>query len=138
MTSSSMGSRHAVKGDSRRSSRRHSTSASVQPNPRRRTGLQATPRQTLLESYPEPGIRAGVDAPAIPTSEPVAAAEPTEWELLMQLDSWNRPGLSVAEFKRLFKGCTCGLVMTARTFDSHECAKVLQPGEENILVDLTV
>lgn len=33
-----------------------------------------------------------------------------------------RPGLSQAEFKRLFAQCQCGLVMTRRAFDRHICA----------------
>ncbi|KAH7917584.1 hypothetical protein BV22DRAFT_1135289 [Leucogyrophana mollusca] len=78
------------------------------------------------------------DPPPIPVT---AAAEPrdaSQWDLLMRLDSWQRPGLSVAEFKKLFKSCTCGLVMTERVFEGHECARILQPEEAGILVDLTV
>ncbi|KAH7913391.1 hypothetical protein BJ138DRAFT_1099479 [Hygrophoropsis aurantiaca] len=110
--------RHAVEGRPQQNSRKRNRSASVQPSSARRTeedgvqGLQATRPQ----KPPCPGTRACIDAPAIPASKPVTVTRSTEWELLMQLDSWSRPGLSVAEFKRLFKSsdpsecCICARV----------------------------
>lgn len=41
-------------------------------------------------------------------------------EKLLQLDDWNKPGLTEAEFLSLFTRCThCGLVMTGRVFQQH-------------------
>jgi hypothetical protein len=40
---------------------------------------------------------------------------------LILLDSCTRPGLSEAEFHRLFAKCRCGLVMTRRVFGMHVC-----------------
>ncbi|KAH7903573.1 hypothetical protein BJ138DRAFT_1020404 [Hygrophoropsis aurantiaca] len=78
------------------------------------------------------------DAPVIPITAAPAAQNPSQWDLLMKLDAWQAPGLSVAEFRRLFKSCTCGLVMTERVFESHVCAWILGENEIGMLVDLTV
>jgi hypothetical protein len=59
-----------------------------------------------------------------------ACASPTEntdpnsnaFDVLMQLDSWESPGISRAEFTTLFVKChVCGFYMTRRTFDEHVC-----------------
>ena len=56
-------------------------------------------------------------------------------ERLFRLDSIMRPGLTRAEFLELFAECTtCGLVMTRRTFQSHEC---VMPERDTEVVDLT-
>lgn len=56
---------------------------------------------------------------------------PDTFTLLLKLDSWRTPGLSVAEFRNLFARCRCGLIMTRRVFDDHQCA----PTE---VIDLTL
>lgn len=82
---------------------------------------------------------------AVDVTEPVASAPPTRkrlpptpFDLLMKLDSWDRPGLTTEEFRSLFAKCTCGLVMTRRLFNYHECA---ENGEhlcgERAIIDLT-
>lgn len=53
--------------------------------------------------------------------------EPSDFELWIRLDAWTRPGVSVAEFRRLMNGilkCSCSLVMTIRRFEKHECRPV--------------
>jgi hypothetical protein len=59
----------------------------------------------------------------------------TTMDQLYQLDSWTRPGLTVAEFKRLFAKCHCGLIMTRRVIDDYECLRTTQP--QRIVIDLT-
>lgn len=41
----------------------------------------------------------------------------------MRLDSWNRAGLTQAEFRSLFVQCSCGLLMTCRAFRGHTCVQ---------------
>jgi hypothetical protein len=53
---------------------------------------------------------------------------------LLRLDSHTRPGLSEAEFNRLFAKCDCGLLMTRRVFRNHVCAIVQNP---SAVIDLT-
>lgn len=45
----------------------------------------------------------------------------TTMNLLLRLDDWDRPGLSIAEFVALFKRCTCGMITTTRVFGVHFC-----------------
>ena len=41
-------------------------------------------------------------------------------EKLLQLDDWNTPGLTEADFSDLFTRCIhCGLLMTGRVFQQH-------------------
>jgi hypothetical protein len=42
-------------------------------------------------------------------------------ELINRLDTWLRPGITMQQFKELFAECDCGLVVTRRMFDRHEC-----------------
>jgi hypothetical protein len=53
-------------------------------------------------------------------------------DLLFKLDSWVQPGLTEAEFRELFASCQCGLIMTRRVFEEHEC---LRDGID--IIDLT-
>jgi hypothetical protein len=54
---------------------------------------------------------------------------------LFRLDCIMRPGLTRDEFLEIFAECTvCGLVMTRRTFQSHEC---VMPEKDTEVVDLT-
>jgi hypothetical protein len=55
-------------------------------------------------------------------------------EKFLKLDSWGRAGLRESEFKKLFAKCVCGLVMTRRVFQDHDCAITLVP---NTVIDLT-
>lgn len=41
---------------------------------------------------------------------------------LLRLDSWERPGLTNAEFGSLFANCRCGLVTARQAFNRHICA----------------
>lgn len=59
----------------------------------------------------------------IPTHQPPAGASGTVLDRLLKLDSYTQPGLLEADFMALFSRCTCGLFMTRRVFDNHECAK---------------
>ena len=53
------------------------------------------------------------------------------FDLLLRLDSIIEPGLSEAEFYKLFAKCdACGLVMTRRVFQSHECAIIVVDSED--------
>ena len=53
----------------------------------------------------------------------VIAEGGTVLDQLLKLDSWiDRSGLPEFTFMRLFAKCTCGLVMTHRTFEEHVCA----------------
>jgi len=53
----------------------------------------------------------------------------------MRLDSWTQPGLTEAQFQALFARCACGLVMTRRIFEDHDCDMGLD--ESGIIIDLT-
>ena len=57
---------------------------------------------------------------------------------LILLDSCTRPGLSEADFHRLFAKCRCGLVMTRRVFGMHICITG-EAGVRNppVVIDLT-
>jgi len=69
-----------------------------------------------------PGIQGLVVS--MPTcNRPVKPPATTASQLEM-LNSRVRPGLSEAEFKRLFARCSCGLIMTRRVFGNHACLPV--------------
>jgi hypothetical protein len=55
-------------------------------------------------------------------------------ERFLKLDSWSRAGLRESEFKKLFVKCVCGLVMTRRVFQDHDCAVTMIP---HTVIDLT-
>jgi hypothetical protein len=55
-------------------------------------------------------------------------------EKFIKLDSWGRAGLRESEFRKLFAKCTCGLVMTTRVFQDHDCAITVVPPT---IIDLT-
>ena len=62
----------------------------------------------------------------------------TAFDRLLRLDSWTRPGLSEAEFNRLFAKCHCGLVMTRRVFRNHICAMAAAAARNPpVVIDLT-
>lgn len=54
-----------------------------------------------------------------------AATEPSDTTrtALMLLDASVRPGLTKAEFKSLFRSCSCGLVTTRKAFANHYCRR---------------
>jgi len=56
------------------------------------------------------------------TYERPARGPRTVLDRLIRLDSCTQPGISEAEFHRLFAKCRCGLVMTRRVFRNHICA----------------
>ncbi|EGN99205.1 hypothetical protein SERLA73DRAFT_152873 [Serpula lacrymans var. lacrymans S7.3] len=85
----------------------------------------SSPNDTLISSSPE-GLVKGkkqkssdwecIEPPHIHASKPPTVPPASDFDLLLQLDNWSRPGLSVAAFKKLFASCICGLVMTRRAF----------------------
>ena len=57
---------------------------------------------------------------------------------LILLDSCTRPGLSKAEFNRLFAKCRCGLVTTRRVFRMHICTTGATMAQNPpVVIDLT-
>lgn len=57
---------------------------------------------------------------------------------LIRLDSCTRPGLSEAEFRRLFAKCRCGLVTTRRVFRAHVCTtETVIASNRPEIIDLT-
>jgi len=72
--------------------------------------------------------------PSLLTFEQPSRGPETTLDRLMRLDSWARPGLPEADFKRLFAKCRCGLVMTQRVFKNHICAVAAAP----VVIDLTL
>ncbi|KAF9232364.1 hypothetical protein BU15DRAFT_81328 [Melanogaster broomeanus] len=56
-----------------------------------------------------------------------------EFSMLMKLDAFNQPGLTVRQLKTLLTKCQCGLIMTRRVYEEHDC--VLE--YERDVIDLT-
>ena len=71
-----------------------------------------------------------INADAIPQRRPpnLRPSHKTA-EVLAKLDARERPGITEAEFQRLFYRCECGLYVTRRAFMGHDCL--------NEIVDLT-
>ena len=46
-------------------------------------------------------------------------------ELFEQLDAWVKPGITGAQFRKLFYQCECGIIMTQRAFHTHKCLEVI-------------
>lgn len=61
----------------------------------------------------------------------------TAMDQLLRLDSSIRPGLTAVEFKRLFAKCRCGLIMTRRVIEDHECARIITVQPQGAVIDLT-
>ena len=74
---------------------------------------------------------------AIPTFQAPPRLSPTPFDRLMELDCWSRPGLTDAQFRDLFAKCTCGLVMTRRSFNNHECLENAGVDDGRAVIDLT-
>jgi hypothetical protein len=75
------------------------------------------------------------DLPEIRVCQPPVLGPVAVFNLLLQLDSVVNPGITQAQFRELFANCDrCGLVMTRRTFQCHDC--VPQEREFDI-IDLT-
>jgi hypothetical protein len=68
----------------------------------------------------------------IPTYDQPARTPETVIDLLLQLDCFMCPGITLDKFKRLFRKCCCGLVMTHRAFKHHTCLQT------RTIIDLTV
>ncbi|KIJ69918.1 hypothetical protein HYDPIDRAFT_104581 [Hydnomerulius pinastri MD-312] len=60
-------------------------------------------------------------------------AKVNEFAMLMKLDAFNQPGLTVRQLKSLLTKCECGLIMTRRVYEEHDC--VLEFEQE--VIDLT-
>jgi hypothetical protein len=57
---------------------------------------------------------------------------------MRRLDSPVRPGITVAEFRRLFVGCRCGLITTRAAFGEHVClTEVIDLTKVIEVIDLT-
>ena len=63
------------------------------------------------------------------------AEEQSEFKLWMKLDSCMEPGLMDTELKFLLARCKCGLTMTRRVYNDHECLRVVSLDHE--VIDLT-
>jgi hypothetical protein len=65
-------------------------------------------------------------APPLPPALPAPPAQRREsmFDILLKLDCFFTPGITVSEFRRLLGKCRCGLVMTRRSFKYHTCAHV--------------
>lgn len=58
---------------------------------------------------------------------------PFDNDLLQRLAAFDRPGLTVEQFRELVAECECGLVTTRRVFEFHVCLrKVPVPVLENL------
>lgn len=57
----------------------------------------------------------------MPRYDPPPAVEQTVSELMERLDTWPRPGIPVEQFLELYAVCKCGIAVSRRRFDSHEC-----------------
>jgi hypothetical protein len=55
-------------------------------------------------------------------------------EKFLKLNSWGQAGLREREFKKLFAKCVCGLVMTTRVFQDHDCVVTAVP---HTIINLT-
>jgi hypothetical protein len=73
---------------------------------------------------------------SLPTYERPARGPETSIEQLLRLDTSRRPGLSEAEFMKLFAKCSCGLIMTRRVFRDHICTPAVQ-APPAVIIDLT-
>ena len=46
-------------------------------------------------------------------------------ELFEQLDARVKPGITGAQFRKLFYQCECGIITTQRAFHTHKCLEVI-------------
>lgn len=59
---------------------------------------------------------------------------------LLQLDDWEVPGLTEAEFASLFAKCeSCGIITTTRVHSRHRCASatIAVVAGTGVVIDLT-
>jgi hypothetical protein len=76
--------------------------------------------------------------PALRTCPAPALSAKEVFELVLRLDSGYNAGLTAAELQGLLAICdNCGLIMTRRVFQSHDCA-VSRLGIDDEVIDLTV
>jgi hypothetical protein len=71
---------------------------------------------------------------SMPVNRRPARHPETSIDKFLKLDSWGRAGLRETEFKKLFAKCACGLVMTRRVFQDHDCVVAVVP---RTIIDLT-
>ena len=57
----------------------------------------------------------------MPRYNPLPAVSHSVGELMARLDTWPRPGIPVEQLLELLAVCTCGMAVSRRYFDSHEC-----------------
>jgi hypothetical protein len=76
-----------------------------------------------------------IDLRVIRSCPPPKLSPRTVLNLILSLDSVVEPSLSSAEFEAIFATChACDLVMTRRTFPSHDCVA----DELEVVIDLTM
>jgi len=77
----------------------------------------------------------------IPTFRVPARQMVTALNLLLQLDSAIRPGLTEVQLQSLLVRCSgCSLIMTRRVGDFHQCGRYIWEGNiggSNAVIDLT-
>jgi hypothetical protein len=61
------------------------------------------------------------DPVVMPRYNPPPAVSHSVGELMGRLDTWPRPGIPVEQLLELLAVCTCGMAVSRRYFDSHEC-----------------
>jgi len=59
----------------------------------------------------------------MPRYQPPPDIEESVSEMMLRLDSWIRPGIPVEQFLGLYAVCGCGMAISRRKFDLHECIK---------------
>ena len=61
------------------------------------------------------------DPVVMPRYNPPPLMELSVDDLVRRLDSWPRPGIPVEQLLELYAVCMCGMAVSRRYFDSHEC-----------------
>jgi hypothetical protein len=69
----------------------------------------------------------------IPAHEQPVRQAGTALDRLIRLNSFDKPGLSELEFRRLFAKCRCGLVMTRQVFRCRTCVPTVP-----VIINLTL
>lgn len=67
---------------------------------------------------------AGDPVVVMPRYEPPPDVEQSIDDMMRNLDMWHRPGIPVEQFLGLYAVCKCGMAVSRRMFDLHECIKV--------------
>ena len=60
----------------------------------------------------------------MPRYEPPPDVEQSVSDMISRLDTWCRPGIPVEQFIALYAVCRCGMAVSRRKFDLHECIQI--------------